>query len=361
MPATQVILNGDFSNSANRSAANWTGTDIETRNSNVYISGTGTAQGRVVEMNGGTGQTSVIQQNFTLTEGHTGDLSFDFALRSGATANVDGFRVDILDSTGTVIYTSDIFPTQAVYQTFSADVNFAGAGDYTLRFTELGDNADGRGALLDNVSLIVCFACATAIETPDGPKAAGDLAVGDVVSTQNGPKPVRWIARRRVTAQDIHDNPLFAPVCIRQDALAPGLPKKDLWVSRQHRVLVSSKIAQRMFGEVDVLLPAIRLTELNGIYVDPTYADFDYIHILLDDHEVLFAEGAPAESMLLGQRALSSLTEAARDEIALIFPDLDTAEFSCDPARVIPERKLQKQLVSRLKKNDKQVLECFAR
>ena len=361
MPATQVILNGDFSNSANRSAANWSGTDIETRSSNVYISGTGTAQGRVVEMNGGTGQTTVLQQTFTLDDDYTGDLSFDFALRSSATANVDGFRVEILDSSGAVIYSEDILPTQNAYQTFTAEVDFDGAGDYTLRFTELGDNADGSGALLDNVSLLVCFLDSTAIETSNGPVRAGDLSIGDMVITQNGPKPIRWIARRHVSANDMADNPLFAPVCIEQGALGNGFPTNKLWVSRQHRILVSSKVAQRMFGESDVLLAAIRLTELNGIYVDTNVGSFDYVHILLDDHEVLFAEGAPAESMLLGQRALKALTQEAIDEIKMIFPEIRDGAFSYNPANFIPERRDQKQLVDRMKKNDRAVLERFAR
>ncbi|MDA9208147.1 Hint domain-containing protein [Octadecabacter sp.] len=360
MPATQVILNGDFSNSTNTSAANWSGTDIETRNSNVYIAGTGTAQGRVVELNGGTGQVSVVEQTFTLSEDHTGDLSFDFALRTGAAANVDGIKVEILDSTGAVIFSDELFPTQAAYQTFTASVDFDGAGDYTLRFTELGDNADGRGALLDNVSLIVCFTGNTGIETPNGQVCAADLEIGDLVLTENGPKPVRWIARRHVSAADIGKNELFAPVCIEQGALGHGLPTKTLRVSRQHRLLVSSKVAYRMFGATDVLVPAIRLTELNGVYVDTAFADFDYVHILLDEHEVLFAEGAPAETLLLGQRALESLTDAAVDEIRMIFPELTEIDFSCDPANIIPDRKLQKLLVERLKKNDKPVLECFA-
>lgn len=360
MPATQVILNGDFTNSTNSTAANWTGVDIETRDSGIYIAGTTPTNGRVVELNGGTGAVTVIEQDFTLADDHTGALSFDFGLRDGATANVDGIRVEVLDSSGTVLFTDDLFPTLGTYETFTADVDFPGAGDYTLRFTELGDNADGRGAVLDNVSLLVCFAGQTQIDTPNGTVAATDLRVGDLVMTENGPKPVRWIARRHVRAQDIAENPLYAPVCIRQDALGQGLPKRDLWVSRQHRMLVSSKVAKRMFGSTEVLMPAIRLTELNGIYIDANYADFDYVHILLDDHEVLYAEGAPSESMLLGDMALQSLTPEAVEEIKLIFADQLAIGEAIATSHKIPSRMRQKRLVQRLRKNDRAVLECFA-
>jgi len=366
MPQTEMILNGDFSNSTNNSITGWSGTDIETRNSDVYISGTGADQGRVAELNGGTGQTTVIEQTFTLDTNNTGDLSFDFALRSsgnggnGATANVDGIRVEILDSSGVVIFSEDIFPTEATYQTFTTSVDFPSSGDYTIRFTELGDNADGLGALLDNVSLLVCFAGCTGIATPHGTVAAADLAVGDLVSTANGPKPIRWIARRHVSSDDIDQNDLFAPVRVGKGALGKGLPENDLWVSRQHRLLVSSKVAQRMFGVSDVLLPAIRLTCLDGIETDPSYTDFDYIHILLDAHEMLFAEGAPAESMLLGQLALKSLTPEGVEEIKLIFPDAIDAEQTKVPFCEIPQGARQKKLVARLHKNARPVLEEFA-
>ncbi|WP_376873784.1 Hint domain-containing protein [Albirhodobacter sp. R86504] len=362
MAATQLILNGDFSDSTNTSAVSWTGTDIETRESDVYLAGTTAEYGRVAEMNGGQGQVTVVQQTFTVDAAHTGSLSFDFALRSsngGATANVDGFRVEILDSSGNVLFKQNIYPTEAAYQTFTTSVEFPSDGDYTIRFTELGDNADGLGAVLDNVSLLVCFTGSTGIATPNGSVRACDLAIGDLVTTANGPKPIRWIARRHVSAADIKANALYAPVCIRQDALGSGLPHKDLWLSRQHRLLASSNVVQRMFGVTDVLLPSIRLTCLNGIYVDTTVADFDYIHILLDDHEVLYAEGAPAESMLLGQMALDSLTPAAIDELKLIFPDVMEANISVRSACHIPDAARQKKLVERLKKNDRPVLESY--
>jgi len=362
MPTTQVILNGDFSNSTNNSAANWTGNDIETRNSNTYLPGTNAAQGRVAEINGGAGQTTVLEQTFTLTQGYSGDLSFDFALRStagGATAGVDGFRVEILDASGTVIFTQEIFPTVEAYQTFTADVDFPAAGDYTLRFTELDDGADGRGAILDNVSLLVCFGDDTLITTPTGSVRAGDLAVGDMVTTESGPKPVRWVARRHVTAADIASDERYAPVRISKEALGAGLPKRDFWVSRQHRLLVSSKVAEKMFGTTEVLLPAIRLTSLPGIDIDTSVEAIDYVHILLDRHEILFAEGAPAESMLLGEMAVGSLTPAGFEELRLIFPDLLAIANRIAPAHVIPERARQKRLVERLDKNDRPVLECY--
>ena len=91
------------------------------------------------------------------------------------------------------------------------------------------------------------------------------------------------------------------PVRICVGALGNGLPERDLLVSRQHRMLVSSRIALRMFGQADVLIPAIRLTALPGIAIDTNVTEVEYFHILLANHEVVFAEGAATESLYTGK------------------------------------------------------------
>ena len=58
-----------------------------------------------METNGGANNTSVIEQTITLDQSHSGIMSFGFAVRGGnnpATSGIDGFRVDILDDSGTV-------------------------------------------------------------------------------------------------------------------------------------------------------------------------------------------------------------------------------------------------------------------
>ena len=54
------------------------------------------------------------------------------------------------------------------------------------------------------------------------------------------------------------------------------MPSRDLVVSRQHRVLVDSPIAWRMFGQARIFVPAIKLVDLPGIHVDPPQADVLY-------------------------------------------------------------------------------------
>ena len=93
-------------------------------------------------------------------------------------------------------------------------------------------------------------------------------------------------------------------------------------VSPQHRMLVRSAIAQRMFGADEVLVAAKHLVGLAGVSVADDVTEVTYLHLLFDRHEVVFAEGARSETLYVGAEALRSVGEAARAEILALFPQL---------------------------------------
>ncbi len=133
-----------------------------------------------------------------------------------------------------------------------------------------------------------------------------------------------------------------------------GLPLEDLLVSRQHRILVRSKIAERMFGEKEVLIPAIKLVELDGIDVATDIEGVEYFHMLFDQHEIVISNGAKSESLFTGPEALKTVSPEARMEIASLFPELVCEDFQPVSARLIPPQgKSMKQLVARHQKNAK--------
>jgi hypothetical protein len=136
-------------------------------------------------------------------------------------------------------------------------------------------------------------------------------------------------------------------------ALGNGLPIRDLLVSRQHRMLIQSKIAERMFGTAEVLISAIKLTKLPGIFVEEGLQEVEYYHLLFDQHEVIYAQGAPTESLFTGPEALKAISPEARKEILMIFPEIAEENYEPSPARFIPEGKLQKALIARHLKNNK--------
>lgn len=209
----------------------------------------------------------------------------------------------------------------------------------------------------DNGTGVPCFTKNTRILTDKGKVPVQALRSGDTILTANsGIQPVRWIGRRRFEENELRSSPKLYPVRILAGALGAGLPERDLLVSRQHRMLIRSRIARRMFGQPQVLIPAIKLISLPGIYMDETVKSVDYFHLLFDSHEIIFAESAPTESLYTGPEALKSLGQAARTEIFTIFPELADANHDAVPARFIPKGHQQTRLIMRHLQNHKPLL-----
>jgi hypothetical protein len=182
----------------------------------------------------------------------------------------------------------------------------------------------------------VCFAAGTLIETATGPRRIETLAPGDRVRTlDHGFVPLRWIGAMPVSTAEMAANPRLAPVRIRAGALGPGLPERDLRVSRQHRILVNAPQAQATLGTAEALIPAINLVTLPGVAVEGTPRAVVYYHLLFDRHEVVLSEGAPTESLLPTARGLRGLPEAAREEVLRHLPQLARPENAPAPARRI--------------------------
>ncbi len=110
-----------------------------------------------------------------------------------------------------------------------------------------------------------------------------------------------------------------------------------------------------MFREPEVLVSAIKLTDIPQISIDYGAEQVEYFHLLLDEHSIIFAEGTPTESFHIGDAALHSLSEDARAELVEMFPDLQKGQF----ARHIPSGRLQKELMRRHSRNGKQLLELL--
>ncbi|MGC1428140.1 MAG: Hint domain-containing protein [Albidovulum sp.] len=203
-------------------------------------------------------------------------------------------------------------------------------------------------------SSITCFVRGTLIETENGPVPVEQLQAGEKVLAADGEfKTLRLAMSRKIPAHEVAYNLKLAPVRIMAGALGNGMPKRDLLVSRQHRMLVSSNVCERMFGQREALVAAIRLTELTGVFIEADHGAVEYFHLLFDCHEVIFAEGTPSESFFTGPEALKSMLPEAREEILKILPQVDQADYSPEPAFQIPSGKLQKQLVSRHIKNNR--------
>ncbi|RYH03957.1 Hint domain-containing protein [Salipiger sp. IMCC34102] len=205
-------------------------------------------------------------------------------------------------------------------------------------------------------TLVVCFASGSMILTQAGETPVEALAVGDkVITRDHGAQSVRWIGRRNLSASVLEANPNLRPIRIRACAFGPGQPARDLMVSPQHRILVTSRIAERMFGSRDILVAAKQLLDLDGVEIATDVEEVEYIHFLLDQHEIVYSEWLATESLFTGPQALKSLSCEARFELLALFPELMRPDhLPASPVPLAPGKKARR-LVERHRKNRKPV------
>ena len=335
-PTIEALDNGDFQDPPPPTIWNgqsfiivtglpggWTGTDIEWGLESLYRTG-GSTTNRVIEMDGNSGAITQLSQEFTTGGRVNAVLSFDMALRTGRPLiHGEGFTLDILDSDGNPIQPPQTFrPTSNDWTTVTLTVPFTTPGDYSIRFTEVGLN-NSFGAIIDNVSLLICFTSGTLIDTPDGPRRVDDLRAGDLVLTaDDGPQAIRWIGRRTVSREEMLGDPRLRPVTIAAGAFGATMPARDLMVSRQHRILRTGWACELHFGEPEILIPALKLVNDSTVRLGMPDRDITYVHFLCDRHQIVTAEGLATESFYPSALSLGGVTAEAQAELLLIFPEL---------------------------------------
>lgn len=199
-----------------------------------------------------------------------------------------------------------------------------------------------------------CLTAGTNVNTPLGPVPVETLKPGmSVIGQQDKILNLSVVLNATYSAREMARNPRLCPVRIVAGALGNGLPEQDLIVSRQHRMLVNTPIVERMFGQNEALIAAIKLTDLPGIYVDDTLTSVSYYHLVFQQHEIIYAEGAATESLFTGPEAMRAISDEAREELFTIFPELQMQDTHSKSACLIPKDKEQKALVSRIANSDK--------
>lgn len=150
-----------------------------------------------------------------------------------------------------------------------------------------GHNLNGGDdpAIHGDPSTALCFCAGTQIATPSGKTAVERLAAGDLVLTHNGEvRPIAWVGLGRVLATR-GQRSAATPVIIRKGALADNVPNHDLRVTKGHSIFID-----------DVLIPVEFLVNHRSILWDDRAQEVSLYHIELETHDVLIANGAPAES-----------------------------------------------------------------
>lgn len=216
------------------------------------------------------------------------------------------------ETTGDVLNLSTLGNRNDIVYTNTDDANGGLSGTLTL--------ADGTLLTFENIEKIICFTPGTMIDTPEGPRAIDALRVGDLVNTlHEGAQPIRWIGTRTLPC-----TPGTAPVRFERGAI-DGLTA-PLTVSPQHKMLVEHYAADLLFDAPQVLCTAKHMHG-PGISRAPMRM-VTYIHLMLDRHQIITANGVRTESFHAGPEGLKALSEQSRADLFRSFPQLENDPYA---------------------------------
>lgn len=153
----------------------------------------------------------------------------------------------------------------------------------------------------------VCFEASMPIDTPEGVKAAGEIRPGDrVLTLDHGAQEVRWRGARTVRGWGRH-----APVVFSPGSLGNA---EALVLSQQHRILFDLPESMAGVEGRQVLIPAVSFVDGHHVRVQPR-GQITYVHLLLEDHDILSCHGIACESLYLGQVAHGVLETEVDDAL----------------------------------------------
>lgn len=148
----------------------------------------------------------------------------------------------------------------------------------------------------------VSFARGTHITMATGEqRKIEDIHIGDRILTRDdGIQAVRWVGRSTVRGQGP-----FAPILIRKGAMHN---ENDLVLSPDHRLFIYQRSDKLGAGRAELLIKACHLVNDDTI-VKSEGGFVDYFQLLFDQHQIIYAEGIAAESLLVDNRTRAALPD----------------------------------------------------
>ena len=165
---------------------------------------------------------------------------------------------------------------------------------------------------------IPCFTPGSLVITARGAVPVERIRLGDLVQTaDNGMKPVIWIGRRLLSQRDLMANPHLRPIQLQPGGMINL--ERPMRVSPQHRFSTKAPLPGQ-----DSFIKARLLSELDPEFVtqDQSLEPLCYIHLMTEEHQVIFADGCKTETFWPGPDALRSLGADGRRELHDLFPEL---------------------------------------
>ena len=254
--------------------------------------------------------TTIIRNN-TIADGPNGTASYSIDLPNGGNATITGNTIEqgpnsqnpaiihfggegppLASSSLTVsnnkILNDLVSPSvAAILNQTTVLANFTDNQVFGLTPAQIaiGPVTESGTIFLTTEPAILCFVKGTLILTERGEERVETLNVGDQIVTISGRiEPVVWIGTGRVLATRARRN-AATPVIVRKGALAPNVPHHDLHVTKGHALYLDG-----------ALIPVEFLVNHRSILWDDHAAEIEIYHVELKTHDVLLANGAPAES-----------------------------------------------------------------
>ncbi len=169
----------------------------------------------------------------------------------------------------------------------------------------------GGFSIVNNNTIVACFAEGTRIGTANGEIAVERLRVGDIALTADGARePIVWIGQRTVNCASHPAPESVWPVRVRAGAFGENVPARDLYLSPDHAVFVNG-----------VLVPVKLLIDGHAI-TQTQQGRVRYFHVELPRHAVILAEALPVESYLdTGEWDTGDRASFAGNPAIRLFPD----------------------------------------
>lgn len=168
---------------------------------------------------------------------------------------------------------------------------------------------------------VVCFTPGTLIDTPKGALPVEGLVAGDFVTTPDaGRQEIVWIGARRLSPAVLARDPDLVPVRLGRGALGNASASGDLVVSPDHGMLVRGR-----HSDAEVIVAARDLADGGQIRRDHRGGPVTYVHLMLERHHLIVANGFLTESFHPGAARLDDVPEADRLRLFDIMPGLEDA------------------------------------
>ncbi|MEM6940348.1 MAG: Hint domain-containing protein [Pseudomonadota bacterium] len=163
------------------------------------------------------------------------------------------------------------------------------------------------------------FALGTLIQTPVGPRSVETLHAGDLIETKDsGPQPIWWTGQQNLHGDGLANTAQMPTICI--DPQAFGKAGSVVQLSPDHCLLLGGHAVQRLFCDPEVLVRVKDLLGHPGVWASKSQEIDSNAFIMLQNPEMIFANGLEVHCLHTGDAPRSLRAFAALTHLVEVLP-----------------------------------------